>query len=48
MRRLTGKPDPILKTVRFGDLVAPRPECQLLGVGYEGLDWPPTLGGRTW
>ena len=37
--------DPTRKTVRFANLVLPRPECQLLGVGYggglRGQDDPP-------
>jgi hypothetical protein len=37
--------DPARKTVRFANLVPPRPECQLLGVGYggglRGSDDPP-------
>jgi N,N-dimethylformamidase beta subunit-like, C-terminal len=37
--------DPSRKTVRFANLVPPRPECQLLGVGYggglRGSDDPP-------
>jgi hypothetical protein len=33
---LDPEPDPALKTVRFRDLDPPRPECQLLGVGYQG------------
>jgi len=37
--------DPARKTVRFASLVPPRPECQLLGVGYggglRGTDDPP-------
>jgi hypothetical protein len=28
--------DPSLKTVRFRDLAAPRPQCQLLGIQYQG------------
>ena len=28
--------DPARKTVRFADLVPPRPECELLGLGYGG------------
>jgi hypothetical protein len=28
--------DPARKTVRFANLVPPRPQCQLLGVGYRG------------
>jgi hypothetical protein len=28
--------DPTLKTVRFRDLVPPRPECRLMGVAYTG------------
>jgi N,N-dimethylformamidase beta subunit-like protein len=28
--------DPARKTVRFADLIPPRPQCQLLGVGYGG------------
>jgi hypothetical protein len=28
--------DPARKTVRFANLIPPRPECQLLGVGYGG------------
>jgi hypothetical protein len=29
--------NPALKTVRFQDLVPPRPQCQLLGISYEGM-----------
>jgi hypothetical protein len=29
-------PDPALKTVRFRNLTPPRPECQLLGIGFGG------------
>ena len=32
--RLDPEPDPALKTVRFRDLVPPRPECELEGVQY--------------
>lgn len=30
------EPDPALKTVLFRDLTPPRPQCQLLGVEYQG------------
>jgi hypothetical protein len=29
--------NPALKTVRFRELVPPRPQCELLGISYEGL-----------
>jgi hypothetical protein len=29
--------DPALKTVRFRELVPPRPQCELLGISYEGI-----------
>jgi hypothetical protein len=29
--------NPALKTVRFRDLATPRPQCELLGISYEGL-----------
>jgi len=34
------EPNPALKTVRFRDLVPPRPQCELLGISYEGLRSP--------
>jgi len=34
IRRLDPEPNPALKTVRFRDLVSPRPECELEGVEY--------------
>jgi SAM-dependent methyltransferase len=35
------EPDGSLKTVRFRELVPPRPECELLGIQYQdGLDTP--------
>jgi hypothetical protein len=34
------EPDPALKTVRFRDLVPPRPQCELLGISYNGLRNP--------
>jgi N,N-dimethylformamidase beta subunit-like protein len=34
LRRLDPEADPALKTVRFRDLVPPRPECELEGVQY--------------
>ena len=40
--------DPARKTVRFADLVPARPECELLGLGYEGgCEVQTTLRGRT-
>jgi N,N-dimethylformamidase beta subunit-like, C-terminal len=34
--RLDPEPDPSLKTIRFRDLSPPRPQCQLLGIEYQG------------
>lgn len=34
LRRLDPEPNPALETVRFRDLVPPRPECELEGVQY--------------
>jgi len=34
------EPNPALKTVRFRQLVPPRPQCQLLGISYHGLRNP--------
>lgn len=34
LRRLDPETDPALKTVRFRDLVPPRPECELEGIEY--------------
>jgi len=31
------EPDPALKTVRFRELVPPRPQCELLGISYKGV-----------
>ncbi len=38
-RDATRDPDnnPALKTMRFRELVPPRPQCELLGISYEGL-----------
>jgi N,N-dimethylformamidase beta subunit-like protein len=33
---LDPEPDPALKTVRFRNLTPPRPECELLGIGFGG------------
>ena len=34
--QLDPDPDPAAKTVRFSQLVPPRPQCQLLGIQYQG------------
>jgi hypothetical protein len=34
------EPNPALKTVRFRDLVPPRPQCELLGISFAGLRNP--------
>jgi hypothetical protein len=47
-RYLKADPEPEgrLKTVRFRDLIPPRPECDLLGVAYQdGID-PPKVAPR--
>jgi hypothetical protein len=39
---LDPEPNPALKTIRFRDLVPPRPECELEGVQYARADLEPT------
>jgi hypothetical protein len=41
-RDATTDPDnnPALKTLRFRELVPPRPQCELLGISYEGVRGP--------
>jgi N,N-dimethylformamidase beta subunit-like, C-terminal len=45
IRRLDPEPNPALKTVRFRDLLPPRPECQLEGVEYVRTDVE-SIGGQ--
>lgn len=45
LRRLDPEPNPALKTVRFRDLVPPRPECELEGVQYVRAE-AESIGGQ--
>jgi hypothetical protein len=45
LRRLDPEPDPALKTVRFRELVPPRPECRLEGVEYVRNGGIESIGG---
>jgi hypothetical protein len=45
LRNLDPEPNPALKTIRFRDLVPPRPECELEGVEYVRSDVE-SIGGQ--
>jgi hypothetical protein len=45
IRRLDPEPNPALKTIRFRELVPPRPECELEGVEYVRSD-AESIGGQ--
>ena len=47
-RTLDPAPDPAQKTVPFAQLTPPRPECQLLGIGYHGGGFNPSDPPRSY